>query len=82
MAENKTRKSYNESPVSHHPVVPVERKQLCGEGGRWPRSPNKPFLSSPYDCPQSLGNHDAIRSTLTGDTRMLRFAISNIDRKL
>lgn len=53
-----------------------------GRERRWPRSPNRPFLSSPYDCSQSLGNHDAIRSALTEDTHMLRFAINNIDREL
>jgi hypothetical protein len=40
------------------------------------------FLSSPCDCPQSLGNHDAIKRTLAEDTHVLRFAINNIDRKL
>lgn len=39
-----------------------------GAGGTWPQGPNRPFPSFPYDCPQSLGNHDAIRSTLTKDT--------------
>lgn len=50
--------------------------------GRWLRKPNRPFLSSPYDCPQSLGNHDAIRSTLSKDAHVLRFAINDIDVKL
>lgn len=50
--------------------------------GRWGQKPNRPFLSSAYDGPQSLGNHDAIRSTLTKDTHELRFAINNVDRKL
>ena len=39
------------------------------------------FLSPPYDCPQSLHNHDAIINTLAKDAHALCFAIYNFDRK-